>query len=161
MTFSRAQHCVFWEVRYVPWGLSVVSWTPKGIWSVLVRPYVVALVYVETLWPWFPLCVSMRQEIPRVLYPEGDNSQAVAQEFAQMCSGAISWPGPLVLRCLPEVSPLVLGLVSHLLSGTSWLKDGKSNIPLSSLTYGCRHHPYIHRVYRLPLLSVDPKGLPR
>lgn len=49
MPFSRAQHCIFWEVKWVPLVLSVVSRTPIWRRSVWARPSTVALVNAETV----------------------------------------------------------------------------------------------------------------
>lgn len=52
------------------WSLSVMPGIPKGIKSVLVRLYIVALVYVETSVTLIYVWVSVRQELLRVLYPK-------------------------------------------------------------------------------------------
>ena len=53
MTSSKTQHHLFWEVKRMPWPLSMIIGILKVIKSVLVRPWIGGLVQIVTSLPLF------------------------------------------------------------------------------------------------------------
>lgn len=69
-TFASIERSVLCDVKNVPWSLSLISWTMKGVKSVLLIPYNVIALYVNIIEMYLFLIYfgkSVGQEITRVL----------------------------------------------------------------------------------------------
>lgn len=73
---SRASRCVPCELKWMPWSISGVSGTWKGIRNVLLSPLNVQ----RHVWPWFLFAVSMKR------FPEFFTSEWVMLDKELVCS---------------------------------------------------------------------------
>lgn len=134
MPYIRAQRCVFWEMKWVLWSLSIMSETLKAI-KCLSEDFCYRFSLCRAMCDLDLFRVSVTQEIPRdprwrtvapTDWTRWTHLWQWPKSTEECGDGVDCWPGRPVKRGLHEVWPVVLPLGSCLIIRNIPVKDGKA-----------------------------------